>query len=740
MPDEGSPRRRTSRRTLLAMGRVGALIILATGINGALAIALPQLPLIYCNAIALTVTVIADAFLGRIMSRPKPAEAPGIPVDADVEGLTEMLRDLQSQREDERARASTALSESTAWIDRLQSDLVAAHAEADRLRGDGEARSSALTRDLEELVQVNNALRQQVADQQASATEHLARADAQAIDLNAELAKARAAAEEEARLRRIDGENARARETRLHEQFKAESKHLEHAASTAFEDVQRTRAEKDELRVELERQGETRQKLEAQLSDFDGRLAVALEELDALRAERERAKRELGELHQRAEAGKAALRGSLENEWNVKLEKVVSDLQSDHKNELGEAIADREAIRVEARTLAARVQELQHQLKTLPPPVDEKSVRDKLDAEWGAKLQKIVNELTSDHENDIGDAIAAREVARAETRSLNIRLQEVQQQLQIARDGRLGLLQRDDELSRQLEDERQLVAELRAQLNAAPPPVDEKALRERIDAEWSEKLQSIVSHVASDHESDMGKAIEEREAARAETRNLVIKVNTLLQKIDSMTTKLRQAEEEIANLRSSALADPFEPPAAIPEPPPVPEPLEKSTEEDEIRARAEVLEFAEQAHEALRRATSPGDVPLPADERKPRVLFVHHDPALRTMSGDNLRKSGFDVLTAADGLEGLRLAKVHKPDVVIADASMPKMDGRELCQLIKSNQETASVKVILMTGVYTNEVPMDSAPREFEADELLRKPVKFEALKTALSNLLAAKV
>ena len=64
------------------------------------------------------------------------------------------------------------------------------------------------------------------------------------------------------------------------------------------------------------------------------------------------------------------------------------------------------------------------------------------------------------------------------------------------------------------------------------------------------------------------------------------------------------------------------------------------------------------------------------------------------------------------------------------------MDGRELCQLLKSTQETASVKVILMTGIYTTEGPAESITREFEADEMLRKPVKFEAMKSALASLL----
>jgi CheY-like chemotaxis protein len=268
-------------------------------------------------------------------------------------------------------------------------------------------------------------------------------------------------------------------------------------------------------------------------------------------------------------------------------------------------------------------------------------------------------------------------------------------------------------------------------------PVDEKALRDKVEAEWSEKLQTIVNHIASDHESDIGKAIEEREAARAEARNLAIKMSALQQKLDgerqnreALAEKLRNANEEITALRSVPAPPP---PSTLPT-----MPIPVIDTEEEKRARADVLQFAEQANEVLRRITSPGVVPVPAEDRKARILFVHHDPALRTMWRDNLGKSGFDVHTAVDGLEGLRLAMAEKPDVVIADASMPKMDGRELCQLLKSNQETASVKVILMTGIYTTEAPAESMTREFEADEMLRKPVKFEAMKSALASLLAS--
>src|SRR5207248_6444175 len=134
-------------------------------------------------------------------------------------------------------------------------------------------------------------------------------------------------------------------------------------------------------------------------------------------------------------------------------------------------------------------------------------------------------------------------------------------------------------------------------------------------------------------------------------------------------------------------------------PPEMPLPEES---DDERRTRAEVLQFAEQANAAMQRASSPGNVQLAP---KPLVLFVHHDPAMRNLYGGKLQSNGFRVLTALDGLEGLRLAKAHRPDVIIADTVMPKMDGHELCQLIKSSEETAAAKVVLMTAVHTKEAP-----------------------------------
>ena len=748
------------RRLLLAIARAVALLILVAGFSLALTLALPRVQPVPRYAAALVLGV-------AIFEGLRPRERRTVVVEPSV------------------AEVPVSTSEDLLEAQRLIDEL---HQEIQRTRDESQGRADSLTRDVQDLLQINAGLRQQIESVEST----LAQTSANAAHDRAK--------------------------------YEAESKNVQSAAGKALDEIQKTRATNDALQKTASALHAERDKLQSQLAEIDKRLASSAQELEGLRAERQRVRREIEETRQQAEVEKAALRASTEAEWRAKVQHAstghaaaVESLRAENQKALREIDAqwngklqlmsssharERDEAQNEVRNLTARVTELQGQLEESRrnaqqllsagqeltrqldeerqrfqgelhealdrerqsfreqlegrPIVDEKALREGIDVEWGKKLQKIVNELTTDHENTIGEHIESREAAKAELRSLNQKVKALEQQLQNAREGRLGLLQRDDALTQQLEREKkererleQEITTLRGQTPAPAQTADEQSIREKVEAEWSEKLQTIVNHIATDHESDIGKAIEEREAARAEARNLAIKLNAMQQKLDgerqnreALAEKLRSANEEIVALRTAPA------PAAQPAPTPAPlppsvmptEPLPVMKGEDEQRAREEVLQFAEQAHEVLRRISSPGTVPVPAAERTPRILFVHHDPALRTMWRDMLGKNGFEVHTAVDGLEGLRLAMAEKPDVVIADASMPKMDGRELCQLIKSNQETAAVKVILMTGIYTTEAPIESAAREFEADEMLRKPVKFEAMKSALMSILAARV
>lgn len=203
--------------------------------------------------------------------------------------------------------------------------------------------------------------------------------------------------------------------------------------------------------------------------------------------------------------------------------------------------------------------------------------------------------------------------------------------------------------------------------------------------EFDAKLQEIVTHLASDHEADLGQALAEKEEARAEVRGL--------------TAKLGRAQQSL---------------------------------EDTMRLLAETRVAAQGEIDRLRAQLRPAGVGAP--QPLARVLIVHPDAVLRTNAKASLERAGYAVAVAADGLEALRMANAQGPDLVIADVVMPKMGGRELCQLLKSQEKTAGIKVILLR----RESDTVGADGELAADDVLRKPVPFDVLRNAMQSLLVS--
>jgi CheY-like chemotaxis protein len=804
MTEDGSQRSRfMSRRTLLALARAAALIILVTGMNGVIA-APPYAPIV-AYAIAVLIAGITGGFVVGLIaavaaivfyallfgapsivasasilvaaiagggirafrkvedSRPRLSGQAGAPVlhpEESQTGLSAVHKeDLEAARNEERTRAASEMNDALQTIHQLHDDLDSARADVDQLR------------------RANLELQEQEREQRTAGGELLGRADTLIAELSAQL-------ERERQGRAADAEDARQLQERLHQQYEAESEHVQSAATRALEEIQRTRSSAEELERELE---ETRNRLADVTASYEqiteqlaterehgrtvaGRVVEFQQTLGRAEATRTQLERANEELRRQFEAEVQRLQNQakqmqeklpqLDRQWNDKLQKVVNELAADHENDLGEAIAAREQARAEARGLSSRVQELDRKLReseaarAATPKVD----REQIDAEWSARLESV-NELAAEHENALGEAVAAREAALAEARSLSWRMQELEQKLRESEAARAAtpkvdrdqidaewsaklqkivnelVADQEEAIGEALERREEARAEVRS-LNIRMQELEKKLAaapklnREQIDAEWSRKLQDIVAHLAADHEADLGIAIEAREAARAELRSLNQRLISLQQTAEKSNVELSTLRSRLAEAETAPVDDlPFGPMIAPPD-------MQLPDESDEERrARAEVLQFAEQANAALRRAGSPGDVPLAP---RPLILFVHHDPALRNLYVDKLQNNGFRVLTAADGLEGLRLAKTHRPEIVIADTVMPKMDGNELCQLIKSNEETAAAKVVLMTGVFMNEVP-NQTEHTFQPDEIVRKPVKFDALKNTLVNLLAAK-
>jgi len=80
------------------------------------------------------------------------------------------------------------------------------------------------------------------------------------------------------------------------------------------------------------------------------------------------------------------------------------------------------------------------------------------------------------------------------------------------------------------------------------------------------------------------------------------------------------------------------------------------------------------------------------------VLLVEDNPDNRDIYGTFLRHHGFTVVEAADGAEGVRLARVCLPGVVLMDVGLPVLDGLEATRLIKADPATADIPVVALTA------------------------------------------
>ncbi len=115
------------------------------------------------------------------------------------------------------------------------------------------------------------------------------------------------------------------------------------------------------------------------------------------------------------------------------------------------------------------------------------------------------------------------------------------------------------------------------------------------------------------------------------------------------------------------------------------------------------------------------------------VLLVEDDRSVRRYLEVTLQRSGYQVMTASDGLEAMKLALSSRVDVVITDAIMPHMSGQELARFLRSNPKFSNVPIVLLTGQANREA--DSATEKL-VDDYLYKPVKADDLKNCLAELL----
>ncbi|MBF0296180.1 MAG: response regulator [Magnetococcales bacterium] len=121
--------------------------------------------------------------------------------------------------------------------------------------------------------------------------------------------------------------------------------------------------------------------------------------------------------------------------------------------------------------------------------------------------------------------------------------------------------------------------------------------------------------------------------------------------------------------------------------------------------------------------------------RVPRLLIVE-DSAIQAFKLRRfLREAGFDPGVAKDGQEGLEMARRDKPELVISDVSMPRMNGFQLCRAIKDDPELQGTRVMLLTALTNPDEILEGLAAG--ADNYLVKPWEDAALRTMIDQLLA---
>ncbi|MFI5120845.1 MAG: PleD family two-component system response regulator [Thermoanaerobaculia bacterium] len=135
------------------------------------------------------------------------------------------------------------------------------------------------------------------------------------------------------------------------------------------------------------------------------------------------------------------------------------------------------------------------------------------------------------------------------------------------------------------------------------------------------------------------------------------------------------------------------------------------------------------------RPAEPAPNPPPESVRRPLLLVVDDEAGIRHMAAKAAARLGFGVIEAGDGVEGKTLAKKYRPDIILTDALMPRLEGREMCRRLKADPETQDIKIIVMTSLYKGQRYRSEAMSNFGADGYLSKPLDPDLLASTLRSL-----
>ena len=117
-----------------------------------------------------------------------------------------------------------------------------------------------------------------------------------------------------------------------------------------------------------------------------------------------------------------------------------------------------------------------------------------------------------------------------------------------------------------------------------------------------------------------------------------------------------------------------------------------------------------------------------------RILVVDDEPDLVVMVSKALKHKGYEVITANDGQEGLKKAKTQKPDLIVLDLMLPRINGYKVCGLLKKDTRYAKIPVILLTAkADAEDIELGE---KIGADAYITKPYERDVLLLKIEELI----
>jgi len=110
-----------------------------------------------------------------------------------------------------------------------------------------------------------------------------------------------------------------------------------------------------------------------------------------------------------------------------------------------------------------------------------------------------------------------------------------------------------------------------------------------------------------------------------------------------------------------------------------------------------------------------------------KILVIDDDRVTASLLEKLLRKEGYIVFTASDGVSGFELVKLHQPELVISDMLLPRLHGIDLCKKIKEDPALNKTKIILITAVYKG-TATETDIKSWGADYYFEKPINTKSL------------